>query len=313
MKILLTGGAGFIGSHVTDLLIENNHEIIIIDNLSIGRIENINTKAKFYQEDLKNYDKIKEIIETEKPEIIYHLAAQIDVRKSIENPIEDAKINIINTLSLLELAIKNNVKHFIFSSTGGAIYGDTKNIPTIEDEKELPVSPYGCAKLAIEKYLNYYSKVYGLKYTCLRYSNVYGPRQNSHGEAGVIAIFIDNMLSNKTPIIFGGNQTRDFVYVKDVARANLLSLNDTKSNTYNIGTSVSISINDLFNRMNSFFNNSFQPIYEPMRIGEQMTSCLSFQKIKDALGWEPLVGLDEGLKNTFEWYKNGKSNLKLYK
>lgn len=308
MKILVTGGAGFIGSHVTDLLIENNHDVLIIDNLSTGQKENINKKAKFYFEDLSNHNKIKEIIEKEKPDVIYHLAAQIDVRKSVENPVEDAKINIINTINLLELAIKNNVKHFIFSSTGGAIYGDTKNIPTTEEEKELPVSPYGCAKLTIEKYLNYYNKVHGLKYTCLRYSNVYGPRQNSCGEAGVIAIFFDNMLMNKTPRIFGGEQTRDFVYVKDVARANLLSLNDTKSSSYNVGTSTMISIVELFNKINSFFNNSFIPINEEMKKGEQINSCLSYEKIKKNLGWQPSVNIDEGLKNTFEWFKEKRNS-----
>lgn len=303
MKILVTGGAGFIGSHITDLLIENNHEILIIDNLSTGQRQNINSKAKFYLEDLSNHDKIKEILEKEKPEIIYHLAAQIDVRKSVENPVEDAKINIINAINLLELAKNNNVKHFIFSSTGGAIYGDTENIPTKEEEKELPVSPYGCAKLTIEKYLNYYNKVHGMKYTCLRYSNVYGPRQNSKGEAGVIAIFFDNMLANITPKIFGGEQTRDFVYVKDIARANLLALSEQTSNTYNVGTSNKISITELFNKVNSFFNNQFTPVYEPMKKGEQINSCLSFDKIKQHLGWQPTINIEQGLKQTFEWYK----------
>ncbi len=302
MKILVTGGAGFIGSHIVDLLVENNHSIIIIDNLSSGKRENINNKAKFYQEDLRNYDKIKDIFKVEKPEIIYHLAAQIDVRKSVDDPLEDAKTNILATLNLLELSIKYKIKHFIFSSTGGAIYGDTENIPTTEEEKELPVSPYGCAKLTVEKYLNYYNKVHNLKYTCLRYSNVYGPRQNSHGEAGVIAIFINNMLNNKTPKIFGGSQTRDFIFVKDVARANLLALSDEKSDTYNVGTSLNLSINELFNKINFFFSNSFQPIIEPMKKGEQMNSCISYEKINKHLNWNPSINLNEGLKLTFEWF-----------
>ena len=258
MKILVTGGAGFIASHITDLLIENDHEIVIIDNLSTGQLINLNEKAKFYEQDLSDHEKIKEIFMIEKPEIIYHLAAQIDVRKSVEDPVKDANINIINALNLLELAVKNNIKHFIFSSTGGAIYGDTDDIPTKEGHLEQPISPYGCAKLSIEKYLNYYNKVHGLKYTCLRYSNVYGPRQNPKGEAGVVSIFFDSMLDGKTPKIFGGLQTRDFVYVKDIARANLLALNDNKSDTYNVATSTEISINELFEKINRIFNKKSQ-------------------------------------------------------
>lgn len=317
MKILVTGGAGFIGSHIADLLIENNHDVIIIDNLSSGKTENINKKAVFYHEDLTNHDKIREIFVKESPEIVYHLAAQIDIRKSVENPVFDANVNILSALNLLELSIKSKVKHFIFSSTGGAIYGDTENIPTTEEEKELPISPYGCAKLTIEKYLNYYNKVHNLKYTVLRYSNVYGPRQNSKGEAGVIAIFLDSMLSNdpnNPPKIFGGEQTRDFVYVKDVAIANLKALNkgneenekesnNNTSNTYNIGTGIETSINQLFNMLNQFFNSSFQPIIEPRKQGEQMRSCLSYNKANQSLGWKPETKLDEGIKQTYEWFK----------
>jgi UDP-glucose 4-epimerase len=313
MKILITGGAGFIGSHIADLLIENNHEIIIIDNLSTGKNENINEKSKFYNEDLSNHEKIKEILLNEKPEIIYHLAAQLDVRKSLEDPVYDAKINIINALNLLEIAIKIKLKHFIFSSTGGAIYGETENIPTTEENKELPVSPYGCAKLSIEKYLNYYSKVYGLKYTALRYSNVYGPRQNYKGEGGVIAIFLNKMLENKTPIIFGGKQTRDFVYVKDVANANLLALNDNRSDNYNVGTGTEISINQLFQEINNYFNNKFIPEILEMRKGEQKRSCISSIKIKENLKWFPKTDIKTGLKETFNWYKSKLSEENIYK
>ena len=249
-----------------------------------------------------NFPKIKEIFETEKPEVIYHFAAQIDVRKSVENPIEDAKINILSTLNLLNLAVKYNVKHFIFSSTGGAIYGDTENIPTTENEKELPVSPYGCAKLSIEKYLNFFHHVYCLKYTCLRYANVYGPRQNPHGEAGVVAIFFNSMLSNNNPVIFGGNQTRDFVFVEDIAKANLLALNDNKTDTYNVGTAKETNINQLFEKMNLFFDNKFKQINKEFKKGEQKASCISYQKIKNELGWEPKTDLSEGLRKTYEWY-----------
>ncbi len=300
-KILVTGGAGFIGGHTSDLLIEEGHKVVIIDNLSSGLRENINPKAIFYKEGLNNHNKIKEIFEKEKPEIVYHLAAQVNVRKSVENPIEDARINVLSTLNLLELSVKNNIKHFIFASTGGAIYGDAK-IPTIEDHQPNPVSPYGCAKLAIEKYLNYYNKVHNLKFTSLRYSNVYGPRQNPKGEAGVITIFFNEMFSGKSPIIFGGLQTRDFVYVKDVARANLLALNDNKSEIYNVGTGKETNIIEIFSKINSFFKDKFQPIYKKKKKGEQERSCLSYEKIKDNLGWVPLVSLNEGLKQVYIWY-----------
>ena len=302
MKILVTGGAGFIASHITDLLIENDHEIVIIDNLSTGQLINLNEKAKFYEQDLSDHEKIKEIFMIEKPEIIYHLAAQIDVRKSVEDPVKDANINIINALNLLELAVKNNIKHFIFSSTGGAIYGDTDDIPTKEGHLEQPISPYGCAKLSIEKYLNYYNKVHGLKYTCLRYSNVYGPRQNPKGEAGVISIFLEDMLANKTPKIFGGTQTRDFVFVEDVAFANILAINDTISSTYNVGTGKEIDIIEIFSRLNTYFKKSYEPIYLDMKKGEQKRSCLSAEKIKKDLGWTPKTSFNEGLDKTYLWF-----------
>jgi len=236
MKILVTGGAGFIGSHLVDALIKKEHKVIIIDNLSAGKIKNLNPKAIFYKDDLNNFVKIKEIFKKESPEIVYHLAAQINVRKSTDNPMFDAKENILNTLNLLDLCLTHNIKHFIFSSTGGAIYGDTEQIPTKEDLKENPLSPYGCAKLSVEKYLNFYNKIRDLKFTSLRYSNVYGPRQNPDGEAGVISIFFDKMFKGENPLIFGGIQTRDFVYVGDVIRANLLALRDDSSNIYNVST-----------------------------------------------------------------------------
>jgi len=302
MKILVTGGVGFIGSHLVDELIKQGNEVVVLDNLSTGLKENLNEKAIFYCEDLTNFDKILEIFNKEKPEVIFHLAAQIDVRKSVENPIEDAKINIVNALNLLELAVKYKIKHFVFSSTGGAIYGDTKT-PTFENEKENPVSPYGCAKLAIEKYLNFYNKIYGLKYTCLRYANVYGERQNGKGEAGVIAIFFEKMFSGENPAIFGGSQTRDYVYVKDVVNANLLALNDDKSEIYNVGTGKETNIIEIFNKINNFFGNKFEAVYKEKKKGEQEKSCLSFEKINKSLGWKPEFDLDNGLRQVYEWYK----------
>jgi len=302
MKILITGGAGFIGSHVADLLIDKNNEVIIIDNLSTGRSENINPKAKFYHADLLDFETISKIIEEEKPEVIYHLAAQIDVRKSIEEPMHDAKINILATLNLLDLSRKINLKHFIFSSTGGAIYGDMKEIPATESTKEIPISPYACSKLAVEKYIHFYKTVHGLKYTILRYSNVYGPRQNPKGEAGVISIFLDNMVSGKNPIIFGGIQTRDFIFVKDVAYANYLALRDNKSCIYNIGTGKETDIIEIFSRLNKYFKNKFEPIYQEIKKGEPKRSCLDVKKAKEKLKWKPKVNLDEGLDKTYCWF-----------
>jgi len=301
-KAIVTGGAGFIGSNLVDFLIENKIEIVIIDNLSTGKKENINPRAKFYQESLSNFENIKKIFEKEKPDFIFHLAAKINVRESINNPIEYAKQNIVDTLNLLELSKEFKIKHFIFSSTGGAIYGDETDIPTLENSPAFPLSPYGCSKYAIEKYLIFYNKVHGLKFTCLRYANVYGPRQNPEGEAGVISIFFQKMFANITPIIFGGIQTRDFVYVKDVARANLLALEDPKSNIYNVGTEKETDIIEIFNKINKYFKDSFSPEYKPSIEGEQKRSCLSYSKIKKQLGWSPRTTLTEGLNNTYCWY-----------
>jgi UDP-glucose 4-epimerase len=298
---MITGGAGFIGSHIVDSFVKD-HRVVVLDNLSTGFKKNLNPKAKFYFLDLEEYSKVEEIFKLENPEIIYHLGAQINIRKSVEDPISDAKINILSTLNLLNLAVKYGVKHFIFSSTGGAIYGDTTNTPTTENEKENPISPYGCAKLCIEKYLKFYNKVHNLKYTILRYSNVYGPRQNPHGEAGVISIFFENLFSKKNPILFGGLQTRDFVFVKDVVRANVFALKEDKSETYNIGTGKQRDIIEVFNKISKYFKNPPSPEYRPKRSGEQMRSCLSYEKAEKNLNWRPEVGFEEGLSLTYAWY-----------
>jgi UDP-glucose 4-epimerase len=310
MRILVTGGAGFIGSNLVDALISSENRVAVIDNFSSGRQENINLKAKYYKIDLSDEKEVEKIFKLEEPEIVYHLAAQIDVRKSVENPVEDAKVNILNTLKLLNLCVRYNVRHFIFSSTGGAIYGDSEIIPTPEGTLEKPVSPYGCAKLAVEKYLIFYNKTYGLKFTALRYSNVYGPRQNPKGEAGVISIFLDKMIRNEAPSIFGGIQTRDFVFVEDVVNANILALKDAKSSIYNVGTGRETDIIEVFNKLNKYFGNKFEPKYEEMKKGEQKRSCLSFDKIKKRLDWKPRTGIDSGLDKTYCWFlKNLRKNL----
>lgn len=309
MKILVTGGAGFIGSHVADLLIEKGHEVILIDNLSTGQKENINQSAIFIKADITDFKKIENIFISKKPEIVYHFAAQMDVRKSVEDPIFDAQNNILASYNLIKLAHEHAVKKFIFSSTGGATYGDTNELPTPETLKEWPLSPYGIAKLSIDKYLNYYNQIFGLKYASLRYGNVYGPRQNPHGEAGVIAIFIKKMLSGETPVINGdGKQTRDYVFVDDVARANLMALEHIDSvGIFNVGTGIETNVNQLFQEINKHFNNKFKEKHGSAKLGEQKTSCLSYAKIKEEFGWKPLINFEDGIYKTYCWFKPNKS------
>jgi len=304
MICLVTGGAGFIGSNIVDRLIEKNHKVIIIDNLTTGTKENINKKAVFYKLDIRDKN-VEDVFKKEKPEIVFHTAAQIDVRKSVENPIEDSEINILGSLNILENCKKYNVKKFIFSSTGGAIYGDTNNIPTTEKEKARPISPYGTAKLTIENYLYYYNTVFNLKYVSLRYSNVYGPRQNSKGEAGVVAIFTDKLLKNEQPVINGdGKQTRDYVYVKDVVNANLFAFEKDIKGIYNIGTSKETDVNKIFQLINKSLGNKAEEKHAPAKKGEQMRSCLDYSKAKKILGWEPEYDVEKGIKETVEWFKN---------
>ena len=308
MKILVTGGAGFIGSNLVKGLLETNeekHEIVVIDNLSTGLKENLFSEARFYRIDIRNKEKVYDVFKVERPDIVFHLAAHINLRESVKNPIEDANINVIGSLNLLEASKEYGVKKFIFSSTGGAIYGDTDLLPTPETIEPRPISPYGCAKLGIERYLYYYYVNYGLKYTSLRYSNVYGPRQNPKGEAGVVAIFINSMLQGKNPVIFGdGKQTRDFVYVSDVVRANLLAMKYIDVvDTFNISTAVETDINKLFWIINGFFGNKYEEIHKDGMPGEQKRSCLSYEKAEKILGWKPEIDIEEGLKKTFEYFK----------
>ena len=307
LKIIVTGGAGFIGSHVADKYIEAGHDVIIIDNLSSGKKENINPKAKFYNVDIKDTRKIPEIFEKEKPDIVNHHAAQIDVRKSVSDPVFDANVNIIGSINLLENCKKHNVKKFVFASSGGTIYGECSDTPPDENSPYLPMSPYGIAKLSVEYYMNYYSKTYQLKTIALRYGNVYGPRQDPHGEAGVVAIFSERMLKNEDVYIFGdGKQMRDYVYVEDVARANLLVLNHNENLTLNIGTSRATSVIELFEMMKKISNYKKSPIFKPARTGELFKSFLDIKKAKEKIGWQPLFNLEEGLKKTIEYFRRGK-------
>jgi len=305
MKILVSGGAGFIGSYLVDKLIKDGHQVVVIDNLSTGKKENLNKKAKFYKVDIQS-PKISQIFKREKPEKVFHLAAQVDLRKSVENPIESAKVNILGSLNILENCQKFKIKKIIFSSTGGAIYGEAKIIPTPEDYPANPLSPYGIEKLTIEKYLDYYWKVFKIPYISLRLANVYGPRQNSKGEAGVIAIFCDKMLCGKQPIIYGlGCQTRDFVFVDDVAEANILAMESKKIGIFNIGTGKETDINTIFEKIKKLIGVKCKKIHAPAKSGEQKRSCLNYTKAKKELGWQPKYSLENGLRETINYFKNG--------
>lgn len=265
MKILVTGGAGFIGSHVVDAYITKGCEVVVVDNLSTGQKNNIHPKAKFYSCDINSPDLLA-IFQNEQPEIVNHHAAQMNVRYSVENPITDAQINVLGLLNVLNCCIQSKVKKIIFISSGGAMYGDAETIPTPESSSPEPLSPYGLAKFVGEEYVRLYHRLYGLNYSILRYANVYGPRQNPHGEAGVVAIFIDRLLHGKQPIIYGdGNQTRDYIYIADVVDANLLCMTKGDCMAFNIGTGKETSVNELLEILLAVMNRKASPLFEQMR------------------------------------------------
>src|SRR3989344_4850215 len=303
MKCLVTGGAGFIGSHLVDALLREGHRVALVDNLSTGKSGNVNPKAVFYQADILEAS-IGEIFQKEKPELVFHYAAQIDVRKSVSDPMESAKTNILGSLNILENCKNSGVKKIVFASSGGAIYGEADVVPTPEDYPARPVSPYGIEKLVFEHYLDFYKKEYGLDYLILRFANVYGPRQNSKGEAGVISIFFDKMINTKEAFINGdGKQTRDFVFVSDVIKANMLGIQDNVSGVFNIGTGVQTDINDIFRKLKALFGLEIKGLHAPQKPGEQKKSCLDIAKAGRNLGWQPEYDLSKGLKETQEWFK----------
>jgi UDP-glucose 4-epimerase len=306
MNILVTGGAGFIGSQIVDAYIKNGHHVTIIDNMSTGVKEFINPEADFYEMDI-NDDGISKIFDEHKIDIVNHHAAQIDLRKSVEDPKFDINVNIAGSVNLLENATKNKVKKFIFASTGGAIYGEHDYFPADEEHPTRPYAPYGINKMCVEKYLYYYNHVYGMDYIVLRYANVYGPRQNPHGECGVIAIFTDKILSGDQPLINGdGSQTRDYVFVNDVVNANVLALDAEGPKIYNIATTRETDVNYIFDRINHYAGTGFEEKHGPAKLGEQNRSVLSFEKISKELGWQPETDIETGLKLTTEYFKNNK-------
>ncbi len=303
MKVLVTGGAGFIGSHVCDEFVRNGHEVLAIDDLSSGKKENLDPKVRLSVLDIRSPDAAG-LIERERPEVICHLAAQMDVRRSVDDPRFDADANILGFINLLEAARKFGVKKVIFSSTGGAIYGEQDVFPAPEAHPTRPVSPYGVSKAAGELYLGYYRAQYGLAFVALRYANVYGPRQNPHGEAGVVAIFSQRLVSGKSCTINGtGKQSRDFVYGPDVARANYLAFEKDYVGPINIGTGIETDINALYRGLADAAGVKDDPQYQPGKPGEQLRSCISPALAKKVLGWEPTVKLSDGLRQTVEFFK----------
>lgn len=303
MNILVTGGAGFIGSHVVDAYLADGHNVVVVDDLSAGFKENINPRAEFYKLDIRS-EEIEQIFRQHAIEIVNHHAAQMDVRKSVADPKYDANLNIIGGLNVFEAGRQCGVRKFIFSSTGGAIYGEQDYFPADEQHPVRPLSPYGITKLCTEKYLFYYKEVYGIDYVILRYANVYGPRQNSHGEAGVVAIFAEKMLHGDQPVINGdGKQTRDYTYVGDVVKANLLALHLSGSDVFNIGTGKETNVNEIFSKLRRHLNPSCAEKHGPAKQGEQLRSVISYEKIQKALGWTPSVSLDEGIRMTAEFFK----------
>ena len=303
MKVLVTGGAGFIGSHLVDRLVQEGHEVVVVDNLSTGKRRNLNRVARFCKLDIQSW-RLERVFRNERPNIVMHLAAQMDVRKSVEDPIFDAQINVLGMLNVLQQAVRHGVRKVVFSSSGGAIYGEQEIYPAPESHITRPLSPYGVSKLCGEQYLSYYQRVSGLQMVNLRYSNVYGPRQDPDGEAGVVAIFIQKLLNNEQAIVNGtGRQTRDFIYVEDVVEANLAAMGQEVQGTYNVGTGEETSINDLLRILISHTNSTYKEVHGPAMSGEQARSVIDSSKLRQELYWEPKIELREGLKRTVEYFR----------
>jgi len=299
---LVTGGAGFIGSHVADTFIKAGHQVGIIDNLSSGKRENIPADAKFYEVDITDKKALQRAFTEFKPEVVDHHAAQISVNRSVREPYFDAEMNILGTINLLETSVRHDVGRFIFASTGGALYGDAPVIPSPEDTPVIPLAPYGIAKASVEHYIRFFSQEHSIEAVILRYANVYGPRQDPHGEAGVVAIFSLRTLAGERCTIYGtGEQTRDFVYVKDIARANLLAV-DGKQGTYNIGTGKETSINALAEEFRKI-KTDLVIDKDAARPGEVARSALDAGKAKNDLGWASEMSLSDGIAETYEWFK----------
>ena len=303
MRILITGGAGFIASHVADAYLAAGHEVEIIDDLSSGRKENVASKAVLHEMDIRS-DGVDALLKEGKFDVVSHHAAQMDVRRSVADPQFDASVNVLGGLNIFEAARKHGVKKIIFASTGGAIYGEQDYFPADEDHPTRPLSPYGITKLSTEKYLFYYKEVYGIDSVTLRYANIYGPRQNPHGEAGVVAIFASKLIKGEQPLINGtGKQTRDYTFVGDVAQANVLALTYEGSDVFNVGTGIEHDVNYLFTHLSKALRPDCPEQHAEAKAGEQQRSVITSEKMFRTFGWRPMMGLDQGLAKTAAWFK----------
>ncbi|MDA1128438.1 MAG: GDP-mannose 4,6-dehydratase [Chloroflexi bacterium] len=300
---LVTGGAGFIGSHMVDRLLELDYRVVILDDLSTGKIKNLNSKAVFHHTDITQ-PAMAEIIQREQPDLVFHMAAQTSVTQSTKDPIGDANANVLGTLRVLEASRRVGVEKIIYSCTGGALYGDPESVPCPDDAKITPVSPYGMSKWVAEQYLYFYYQQYRLHYTSLRYGNVYGPRQDPHGEAGVVAIFSQSMLEGKQPQIFGdGTQERDFVSVFDVVDANIAAIDNGDGKAMNIATGEATSVNRIFELLRSITEYKWDALHGPQRTGEVYRISLDWSRAATELEWSPKIGLEEGLRLTVDYFR----------
>jgi UDP-glucose 4-epimerase len=303
MKIMVTGGAGFIGSHVTDMLIEAGHQVVVVDNLSTGRRSNLNQQAAFYEVDIRSPE-MERVFAQEKPEVICHHAAQMDVRRSMEDPLFDADVNIIGSIKLAQLAIRFGTKKFIHISSGGAAYGEPEYLPCDEDHPIKPLCHYGASKYTFELYLHVFNANYDLDYSVIRYPNVYGPRQDPYGEAGVVAIFTRQMLRGEHVTINGsGEQVRDYVNVTDCARSNLMLLDQGSGHVYNLGSGIGTTVNEIFQQLKGITGYTKPALYGPAKAGETFKIYLNAGRAERELGWRPTIPLAEGLKRTMDYFK----------
>jgi UDP-glucose 4-epimerase len=303
LKVLVTGGAGFIGSHIVDALIEMGNEVVVVDNLTNGKVENIHPKARFYKMDIRDKG-LEDLFSLEKPELVSHHAAQANVRRSVEDPMLDADVNILGSIWLMELSVKYGVRKIIYSSSGGAIYGEPKYLPVDENHPIEPLSHYGVSKHTVEHYISLYGKLYGIPFTILRYPNVYGPRQDPRGEAGVVAIFSETMLRGERPTIFGdGTKTRDYVHVRDIVKANLICLERGDGGIFNLGWGEEVSDQRIFELVRDAVGVDLDPIYSSKRPGEVDRICLDARKAGEILGWKPTIRLEDGISETVEFYR----------
>jgi UDP-glucose 4-epimerase len=304
MKIVVTGGAGFIASHVVDRYLAEGHEVVIVDNLTTGLRENINPSARFYELDIRDEAEIEELFRREQPEVVNHHAAQIDVRKSTRVPIEDASINILGSLNMIQAAQRHGLRQFIYASTGGATYGEPQYMPVDEAHPAVPISQYGISKHTVEHYLYLYFLNHGLNSTILRYPNLYGPRQTPHGEAGVIAIFSGQLLRGERPTIFGdGTKTRDYLYIDDLVEANARVLGREGHDIFNLGTGIPTTDLAVFEAVRNAVGGDIEPIYGPPRLGEVQHIYLAAAKAERELGWRPRVPFAEGVRRSVDYYR----------